>query len=454
MIDSICQQVLKQRLVTKPFPKSRDLVQAPDWRRVTVRLATEADAPMIASWASTSDEVRFLGVEACQLGQEEVITWIRESAGAFLLTRTGPDEADGAKEEPVAFANLAPVEQGECERLEVGRLIVPQDERRKGFGSTLVRHICSVVGAIRDTTTDLAGGMTLSRVVRENWIGLRLVAGLPFEEMNSPFAGGDAVNRWYKYRERRPNHLLGDCIQEFRRERGLNQADLAFHCGVQRGTINMIENGNRTPSLDLLYSMVSALCSDEVSTARLLLAAIGATGDTLRAYNPLSDLPETASKNLWIVSDELAELLRDDDRYFLSSVQALIDGLDRVYFIPRGQWETKGKLLTDLFAAYLTDRFSKDESTRILNNHFGVYEAPEALCWLRIELRNPREEGLDEVRVVGEDNRRVPIPADLGTKLYQSLRTVKSALDRYAERGDAKEVWGFTRHFPEVVRNG
>ena len=48
-------------------------------------------------------------------------------------------------------------------------------------------------------------------------------------------------------------------IREIRKKNGLNQIELAERVNVGQSAISQIENGQRTPSVKLLYKMAQAL---------------------------------------------------------------------------------------------------------------------------------------------------------------------------------------------------
>lgn len=48
-------------------------------------------------------------------------------------------------------------------------------------------------------------------------------------------------------------------LKKLRLNAGLTQEQLALHCGVQRTTITMIENGENNPSFDLALRLVKVL---------------------------------------------------------------------------------------------------------------------------------------------------------------------------------------------------
>ncbi|MDH6238994.1 helix-turn-helix transcriptional regulator [Aurantimicrobium minutum] len=54
-------------------------------------------------------------------------------------------------------------------------------------------------------------------------------------------------------------HHLATSIRAFRKSRGLSQADLAHKAGLDRKTINRIENGHYSPTMSNFFSISQAL---------------------------------------------------------------------------------------------------------------------------------------------------------------------------------------------------
>jgi transcriptional regulator with XRE-family HTH domain len=62
--------------------------------------------------------------------------------------------------------------------------------------------------------------------------------------------------------------VLAERLNELRLERELSQAALADHAGVDRKTINRIENGHFSPALDTIVRLSVAL---DISPSELLI---------------------------------------------------------------------------------------------------------------------------------------------------------------------------------------
>ena len=64
---------------------------------------------------------------------------------------------------------------------------------------------------------------------------------------------------------------LAASIRAFRKSRGLSQADLALKAGLDRKTINRIENGHYSPTMSNFFNISQAL---EVEPQELLSSTV------------------------------------------------------------------------------------------------------------------------------------------------------------------------------------
>lgn len=64
---------------------------------------------------------------------------------------------------------------------------------------------------------------------------------------------------------------LAQTIRAFRKSRGLSQADLADKAGLDRKTINRIENGHYSPTMSNFFSISKAL---EIEPHQLLAPTV------------------------------------------------------------------------------------------------------------------------------------------------------------------------------------
>ena len=73
--------------------------------------------------------------------------------------------------------------------------------------------------------------------------------------------------------------LFGINLKRFREKRGMNQEELAKAARITKGMVSMIESGDRSPSLENLYNLATALnipptdllCHHELSIAEVEL---------------------------------------------------------------------------------------------------------------------------------------------------------------------------------------
>ncbi len=421
----INEQVLGSPKITNPAIKNRG---------ITIERADKKHAGKIAKWAGL-DEPRFIGVESGSLNAKEVNKWIDEAIGAYVLV--------GSSNELLAFANVAPVEPSDLSRIEIGRLLVDPGNRRQGFGSTLVRNLCLAIGAaykVHKPSLSIPQSITLSRVIPDNSIGIEFIQTLPFTKLED---GPDTKHQWYEYfLNRRNNRLLGEKMVELRNKLHMSQAKLAFLCGVQRETINMIESGSRTASLELLWAICRVLGRNQINRAALLLAAIGEEVEiSLRQYETVTNALPDIRQNIWVATDEMAE--SSIDAYYEGTKQAIMNGFDRYFFMPKGQWEKEGESLKDRLQ---TDLGSSDKAK--LDRHFRFYEAPEWLCYFRVVVANPTERLAVKITVGGEDYTRFPLTETQSSAIFKILNIGVKEADVAAAKTDRETASGFRRWFP------
>lgn len=407
------------------------------FRGVEIKRAERRHAAEIARWAENG-EARYVGSKGARLSPAEVGSWINEAVGAYVLV--------GPSRELLAFANIAPYTPNDLSRIEIGRLLVAGDKRHKGFGSTLVRNLCSAVSAAyRSLQTPTTDGLkiTLARVVPDNVIGVQFIESLPFNELGKD-GRPDSEHRWYEYfLNRRNTEMLGEKMRELRRRLDMSQAELAFRCGVQRESINMIESGSRTASLDVLWSICRVLGRNQFERAELLLAATGeAAESSLRQYATVTNVAPEVGQNLWVASDTLAESIIE--AYYEGTKQAIIDGFDRFFFIPAARWESQGEKLKNRLEADLGTRHRQN-----LDKHFRIYEAPEWLCYFRVVVENPTGQVAGKITVGGEDYLRFPLTETQSLTIFSFLNNgMKEADAAVVSKTKQDAAGGFRRRFP------
>lgn len=56
-----------------------------------------------------------------------------------------------------------------------------------------------------------------------------------------------------------PERVFGQVLQELRRARGLSQEQLGFESGCHRTYVSMLERGKKSPSLNMIFRVATAL---------------------------------------------------------------------------------------------------------------------------------------------------------------------------------------------------
>lgn len=60
----------------------------------------------------------------------------------------------------------------------------------------------------------------------------------------------------------RLKECFGSCLRKMRREADLSQEELAFRAGIHRTYVSLLERGLKSPSLDVLFRICSAVGQD------------------------------------------------------------------------------------------------------------------------------------------------------------------------------------------------
>lgn len=230
--------------------------------------------------------------------------------------------------------------------------------------------------------------------------------------------------------------LFGLHLQELRRRAELTQQALGEACGVKRNTINMIEKGHRSPSVDLLKKICGKVApGDQTARARLLFALIDEEPSALPEGAPvMRRAPQQSKRSLWVATDEIGELLPEARTMLDATVAALRGGHERVYFVPSGfDWEPLVRLL-------------RRQRVVDLEQRLRIASAPSVLCTLRMEI-DPLAPGRAQVWVSAQVSDpselvQVQLPSEQGNEVYRSLRVV---LGKLLER---KPVPGFSLLYP------
>lgn len=448
-IDSIKIQIIEKLTTATIFGKPSSYYSKKkidiSWSKVGIRKASSEDISILKTWLKGDKEIEWIGALKDKSLEEQFSDWITNSLCSCVLTyKPSPSKKTTI---PVAFANIALFGNDQSEPdIEIGRLVVAPDYRRRGFGSTLLRHLASLA-AQSLAASSFYDNFTHIRTCKDNVVAIEMINKLPFNQLNAPgWASSHDMNAhfWFRFRNNVKPSKIGTQIRTIREEMELSQAMLAFYCGVKRPTINMIESGRRKPSFDLLRTLSYVLCKTEIERVKFLLAAIGDLPSlSLHSYKPLSKEKPLDNDNLWVITDWLAETI--DAEILESSRGALRKGKERWFFIPHGKWAEEGSNLIELFGSPMIDK-------EMLKKHLRIFEAPEVLCRLRLAITNPKQKEAENVSVEGENGNRVPLSKDIASQLLMSIRKIVLALEDKAKRGEQIEIKGFRLVHPKAIK--
>ena len=220
--------------------------------------------------------------------------------------------------------------------------------------------------------------------------------------------------------------VLGDLIRQLRLQKKFSQADLAGRCGVQRTTINMIEQGKRNPSMGLLRGLIENLTGTSDEKRRMLYALIGEDPKEPSNYRELDQYAPPNNVDLWILSDTLAENVLDN-KWLDATIDDIKNGKKRYYFLP----ESKCQYEKNLFLRALKKREIEKDTYRSRVRFFALQEPLSSLiCLLRLGVQNPRVDSAAEVSIEADKRSRVPFSEGLVPQILLDLNKVLRAIER------------------------
>lgn len=241
----------------------------------------------------------------------------------------------------------------------------------------------------------------------------------------------------------RAGFVLGNEIRQLRSQKGLSQAELAYRCGVQRTTINMIEKGKRNPSMELLRSLVANLAHTPDETRRIIYASIGDDPEQAPpTYLPLTQQDPLSNVDLWIFSDALAENVLDDPRWLNATIDDVKKGKIRYYFLPAHRCEFE----RNQFLQELNKRDIDKESYSSTVKFFALQYPFSALFYfLRLAVINPhrdRGDSADSIEItVGEDEGvRVPLSKSQVSQIMIELNGILKVVNSEDGYPGIKEI--------------
>lgn len=441
MLPRLIRIALNSTILGKPAGKRRG--PTPDWKCTRIRLAEKADASTIASWVQSAREWSWLGGEDGADYEVRIAEWI-EQADLSAILQYSPT-GKGGKFHSVAFATIAPFSpREEDHEVEIGRLVVDPAWRKRGFGSTLVRHLCAAVCQYRHETR-LGHRPPRIRTNTSNEAALNLVDSLPFDETCAPEWATEAdssAHRWFAYRVRVGSLIFGRRIDQSRQRLQLSSQRLAFLSGLKGPVLSAYIRGHRQPRMKGLQALCGVLGEQQIDRVHIALAALGEEAEAgLCSYQPLGRYPDQKDIDLWVLSDVVAELRFP--HYLLESKMALRRKRQRWYFLPRHAIAGQAEQLLKEF------RKDRELDENILLSKLRIYNAPDYLCRLRIAIHDPAP-GSDvapsAASIEGEGGCRINLDRQAGKDIVRAVHAMLSSPPGTTARVEGLQ--GFHLHFP------
>ena len=440
------KSLIEKAVVTDSVKAIRHDLDAVDFdrksERIVVRNAAREDVSLIESWIHDAQEQEFewLGGKTYSSREQEVASWTCSQYGAFVLEK----HAKTGGITPLAFASIQNFGSADNE-IEAGRLVVDPKYRNYNVGRTFIDYLAISIANSENTKDFLVN----ARVLTSNAAAKAMFKHSLFDLQPTPdWARQEPPCEWYRCTLHVSPIEVAQTVAKFRKIRRYDQGTLGAICGVTRETITALENGRMKPGWDVLYRLATGLGRTRREHHDILLAMFGEQlGNEFVDTTTIEE--ELGGKrkhfmHLWVIVDEPAELT--DTMVLQGTGEALKKGFQRYYFLPPGKWQgpagegIKKRILTTVNES-TPDAVGRTRALSCLR----FYEAPAALCSLRIAIHNPSQDvprtgtKPEEVTIGGGEGRRVPLDPTRAEDLMRQLHRVVMELQDHVKRGTAKE---------------
>jgi len=438
------KSLIEEGVVTDSVKAIRHDLDAVDFNRksdrIVVRKAAREDVSLIKSWIHDAQEFEWLGGETYSNFGQEVTSWICSQYGAFVLEK----HSKNGERTPLAFASIQEFGSADNE-IEAGHLVVDRNYRNKNVGRTFIDYLAISVA----NSENIKDFIVNARVLKSNAAAKAMFKHSLFNLRPTPdWAPQEPPCEWYRCTLHVSPVEVAETVAKFRKIRRYDQSTLGAICGVTRETITALENGRMKPGWDVLYRLAAGLGRTRREHHDILLAMFGEQlgnefVDTTTIEQELGGKRKHLM-HLWVIVDEPAELT--DAMVLEGSVEALMKGFQRYYFLPPGKWQgpagegIKTRILTTVKRS-ISEGVGWPRSLSCLR----FYEAPAALCSLRIAIHNPSQDvprtgtKPEEVTIGGGEGRRVPLDPTRAEDLMRQLHRVVMELQDQAKRDTARE---------------
>jgi transcriptional regulator with XRE-family HTH domain len=366
---------------------------------------------------------------------EKIRGWIVGENAFVLLKYAGRNDSSP---EVLAFATVAFARTASF-AVEVGRLIVPTEERNIGIGQAFLSNLAQAVAL------SFRGAQIYARLSKRNPEALYMMYSISrFERVEFAIVDSsilDLVKKpetvpkyvWFKWN----NHgelvdtSFGSEFRKEREQRKISQQIVAQRASISREALNQIENGGN-PHHDNVNRLLDALSisSPLGSKAKLNLLCslhkVALPADLLfaEAQNGNDDIDPT-SESRWIISDRPDEAIEDEE--FGQCVDAILKGYSRYFFIPSGAFHSPyGNILIQRIVAALIERIGPKHINANALLNLRIYSAPSCLCRQRLVIRgiestSGRPTRFRSMSMSGPVEQRIPIDASQSILIFNDI---------------------------------
>ncbi|WP_291042112.1 GNAT family N-acetyltransferase [Hyphomonas sp.] len=382
-------------------------------RETTVKAITldvpdaKATATLTSYLDSAPNDLRRIGGDSDKPAGSQVEKWVGESLAPLVILSDG---------KPAGFISVQPFRHSNGrESMELGRLIILPEARRKALGSSVTCFVDYRVHHYLDQKNDGDTELVM-RVLQDNDPALKLVDKIQLKRVTDPALNFDNFHFWFASRVRKHRGLIGGLLEELRRNKGLSYTDLGRRVALSEAFIRQVENGTRSISRDKLRIMANVLAGSEIEFVRIAMAYLDEPlPPNVLALSSLRSNADDRNQDLWVASDQFAELM--DESFLKMSQQALEKGFERIYLIPGGADSSVAASLVSGLKAH-----SRSIERGFSTSNFKIFQVPESICSLRAAFHAPSLFSVSQVTVEGPNQSRVPLGQEAGNRLFSLVR--------------------------------
>lgn len=255
-----------------------------------------------------------------------------------------------------------------------------------------------------------------------------------------------------------PTKTFGSLLKEYRKNRGINQAELAHKAKVSSSYINMLERDNQNPPRSQRMNKIfDALDLKGIERKRMRHAAAGLLNewDELTLRTDPEDIPDEIKNysTIWIVGNRPLEFdPKNNEELYQAIEYSISEGSRFVYWISEKSKDKFDKLQRKL-EKNLSEKTSKEKAINNLRNSLECIICPDILCLHQSVIYDPyiKQKRKGIYCLIDENNigiGSINLPHDDTEELITHLNTVQANL-KTKQSAVMEEEGKYIRHYPK-----